>query len=121
MRPRRRVTRSAERSVEPSSMTMISAPAGSVSSRFCTVRWRSRPSLRLMTTTLMLVLTGIRFEPDVALELAHRKHQGAIAHRQSRQKPAAPDLTQREARRVEVADGERLADRPLRRRLELAG
>src|SRR3954470_21541235 len=121
MRPRRRVTRSADRSVEPSSMTMISAPAGSVSSKFCTVRWSSRPSLRLMTTTLMLVLPGIRFEPDVAFELAHRKHQRAVAHGQSGQKPAAPDLTQREAGGVEVPDRERLAGRTLRCGIESAG
>src|SRR3954469_3709878 len=121
MRPRRRVTRSAERSVEPSSMTMISAPAGSVSSKFCTVRSSSRPSLRLMATTLMLVLAGIRLEPDVAFELAHRKQQCAVAHRQAGQEPAATDLTQREAGGVEVADGERLADRTLRRGIELAG
>src|SRR3954471_5522848 len=121
MRPRRRVTRSADRSVEPSSMTMISAPAGSVSSKFCTVRWSSRPSLRLMTTTLMLGLAGICLEPDVAFELAHRKQQRAVAHRQAGQESAAPDLSEREARRVEVADGEGLGDRPVCRRVELAG
>src|SRR3954447_13206707 len=120
MRPRRRVTRSADRSVEPSSMTMISAPAGSVSSKFCTVRWSSRPSLRLMTTTLMLVLPGIRLEPHVTFELAHREQQCAVAHRQAGQEPAATDLTQREAGGVEVADSERLGDRTLRSRIELA-
>src|SRR4249919_3385318 len=119
MRPRRLVTRSAEPSVDPSSMTMISAPPGSVSSKFSTVRASSRPSLRLMTTTLMLA--AIRFQPDVAFELAHRKQQGAVAHRQAGQEAAAPDMAQREARGVEVADGEGVADRAFRHRIELAG
>src|SRR3954468_3348111 len=120
MRPRRRATRSAEPSVDPSSITMISAPAGSVSSKFSTVRSRSRPSFRLITTTLMRVsLAAIRVEPDVASELAHGKQQNAVADGQAGQETAAPDLTQRKPRRVEVADGERVADRALRDRVEL--
>src|SRR5262245_44255147 len=122
MRPRRRLTRSAERSVDPSSMTMTSAPAGSVSSKFSTVRASSRPSLRLMTTTLMILwLAAIRIQPDVSLELAHGEEQRALSHRQAGQEPAAPDESQREARRVKVADGERLADRVFGPGIELAG
>src|SRR5262245_42581348 len=109
IRPRRRVTRSADRSVDPSSMTMTSAFCGSVSSKFSTVRASSRPSSRAMTTTLMLAGTG--FQPDVGLQFAHRKEQPALAHREPREKPAAADLPERKPRGVEVVYGERLADR----------
>src|SRR5262245_49871247 len=122
MRPRRRVTRCAEPSVDPSSTTMTSAAGGSVSSKFSTVLASSRPSFRLMTTTLTNVpLAAIRIQPDVAFELAHGKEQRAISHRQAGQEAAAPDEPQRKARRVKVADGEGIAGRAFGPRIELAG
>src|SRR5260370_15033526 len=88
---------------------MTSPPAGSVSSKFSTVRFNSLPSLRLITTTLILSATLL--QPDIAFQLTHGKHQGAFSSREPRQESLTAEMTEREARGVKMTHRECFAGR----------
>src|SRR5712691_5787874 len=90
---------------------MISLPSGSVWSMFSTVRLSSWPSLRLMTTTL--ILSAILLKPDIARQFAQGKHQRALARRKSGEEPPASHMFQGEASGVKMAHRESLAGRLL--------
>src|SRR5512133_3705620 len=97
---------------------MISPPAGSVSSRFSTVHFNSFPSLRLMTTTLILSATLL--QPDIALQFTHGKHQRAFSRGQTRKKSLASHMPQGEPGGVKMAHCESVAGRFLGQRIQRA-
>src|SRR5882762_4619385 len=86
---------------------MISLPSGSVWSKFSTVRLSSWPSLRLMTTTL--ILSAILVQPDIARQLAEGKHERALARRESGEEPPVSHVSQGEASGVKMPHRDRLA------------